>query len=876
MLRTAVVLLALSTPLVYAVQLTTTQDRLAPIESVPLSAVRLHPNSQLDKALSLNAEYMFSLPTDDLLLTYRLNAELPAPGKAFTGSWEDPTCEIRGQFMGHYLSALATLSAYTGNSSIGERGDYLISELQKVQKKLGTGYLSAFPFEHFDRLEALQPTWAPFYVIHKIMAGLLDQYTLRNSTLALSMVVEQADFWNDWVEGIITKKGLPHWVQMLDNEFGGMAEVLFNLYAVTGTASHLSLAQRFTKPSFASGLELGIDALGGIHANTHLAQVNGFAAGHEVTGSMKARQIVATFFHFLTSAHTYSTGGSNVHEFWSAAKLLGSAINLPQDGQETQETCTTYNVLKIARYLFRWTGAASLTDFYERALLNGIIGTQRMPADYHSRSYIEPAGEHAHAEQPGTGRAGSDVTAHEEAAAGLSLEQRPQRQLRFSTDNRVLPDATLQLRQEAHHAHVHSHSHLAVPEHQSQFAPNWRDEAFALFPGRVQNATLQAGGVEKDPHGPGRLIYLLPLGPGQSKDESSHKWGDPRASFWCCYGSGVEQMAKLADSIFFFRPTAGAIPGEVFITQFTSANLSMPSLNLHVAQTATLLGPGRTAVIHISVQPLDDAAAVDATINVRMPGWTQHDNATIEVNGYGSGCHTPTPQSAELSETLDISHGITSSTGLLSTFCSIRRSWTAGDVIEMRLPMRIWAEPVQDTRPEFAGLQAIMMGPFLMAGLTHGGRDINADPADVAASVRDLRPQQQQSDSLVSLQLQHPSNGQPAQQPRSHLALVHGGLQLVHNIPKWDNGLGLAASFVMRPCCSKAHGESDLIPLSTLQAGQVSFEAVTSPGKLLTRLSNGTLGLMDQSSYLEVLRQLSTPGEQLSKGERSLGIAFGV
>lgn len=79
------------------------------------------------------------------------------------------------------------------------------------------------------------------------MAGLLDQYTLRNSTLALTMVVEQADFWHGWVEAIISQKGLPHWVQMLDNEFGGMAEVLFNLYAVTGTASHLRCVDRFCR-----------------------------------------------------------------------------------------------------------------------------------------------------------------------------------------------------------------------------------------------------------------------------------------------------------------------------------------------------------------------------------------------------------------------------------------------------------------------------------------------------------------------------------------------------------------------------------------------------------------------------------------------------
>ena len=40
-----------------------------------------------------------------------------------------------------------------------------MSELGKVQEKLGTGYLSAFPTEFFDRVEALKPVWAPYYTV---------------------------------------------------------------------------------------------------------------------------------------------------------------------------------------------------------------------------------------------------------------------------------------------------------------------------------------------------------------------------------------------------------------------------------------------------------------------------------------------------------------------------------------------------------------------------------------------------------------------------------------------------------------------------------------------------------------------------------------
>ena len=68
------------------------------------------------------------------------------------------------------------------------------------------------------------------------------------------------------------------------------------------------------------------------------------------------------------------------------------------DATETEETCTQYNMLKIARYLFRWTGAPALADYYERAILNGLIGTQRMSPKYRAHAYVADV-----AAQPGPG-----------------------------------------------------------------------------------------------------------------------------------------------------------------------------------------------------------------------------------------------------------------------------------------------------------------------------------------------------------------------------------------------------------------------------------------------------------------------------------------
>eukprot|EP00884_Botryococcus_braunii_P007107 jgi/Botrbrau1/16398/Bobra.0387s0008.1 len=201
------------------------------IQPFSLDEIKLHDGSLYHKAMSLNTEYMLSLEVDDLLLTFRQNAKLPSPGNPYVGSWEDPTCEVRGQFMGHYLSALAMLGNHTGQQEVLSRSVLIVQELKKVQDALGGGYLSAFPFEHFLRLRNLVGVWAPFYVIHKVMAGLLDQYLFLGNPLALQMVQDEAGTscgTSTTVVGGPTEHSTG--TNMLNNEFGGMNEVLINLY----------------------------------------------------------------------------------------------------------------------------------------------------------------------------------------------------------------------------------------------------------------------------------------------------------------------------------------------------------------------------------------------------------------------------------------------------------------------------------------------------------------------------------------------------------------------------------------------------------------------------------------------------------------------
>ena len=88
----------------------------ARIQPVPLEDVELTPGSPFWKSLTLNTEYMLALEPDRLLWTFRNNAKLPTPNQPFAQTWEDPNCEVRGQFIGHYLSACATLARQTGEA----------------------------------------------------------------------------------------------------------------------------------------------------------------------------------------------------------------------------------------------------------------------------------------------------------------------------------------------------------------------------------------------------------------------------------------------------------------------------------------------------------------------------------------------------------------------------------------------------------------------------------------------------------------------------------------------------------------------------------------------------------------------------------------
>jgi DUF1680 family protein len=330
----------------------------------PLPEVRLL-DGPFKTAQQADATYMLSLDPDRLLHVFRLNAGLPTNAQPL-GGWEAPNCELRGHFVGHYLSGCSLMYAATGDERFKQRVDLIVTELGKCQQALGDGYLSAFPESFFDRLESGQKVWAPYYTIHKIMAGLLDAYQYCGNAQALDIDNAMVGYF----KGRIDKLSDDQMQQVMRTEFGGMMEVLANLYGVTGNADALALAKRFDHHAVLDPLADRQDKLAGLHANTQIPKMTGATRVYELTGEDRYHTVPDFFWNTVTISHSFITGGNSFGEHFKTPGIEATALS-----PTTSETCNTYNMLKLTRHLFEWDPQAKYMDYYERALFNHILGS---------------------------------------------------------------------------------------------------------------------------------------------------------------------------------------------------------------------------------------------------------------------------------------------------------------------------------------------------------------------------------------------------------------------------------------------------------------------------------------------------------------------
>jgi hypothetical protein len=357
---------------------------------LPLSAVRL-TGGPLKRAQEMDAQYLLQLEPDRMLAFYRQRAGLAAKAQPY-GGWDGDGRNLTGHIAGHYLSAVSLMWAATGDTRFKERADYIVKELKEVQDKHGDGYLSALAGgrQAFGDLSKgtirsaafdLNGQWSPWYTLHKTFGGLRDAYRYTDNRIALEVEAKFAQ----WAEGVLSPLADAQLQQMLNTEFGGMNEVLADLYADTGDRRWLALSHKFDHRAVLDPLVHGEDRLAGLHGNTQVPKMIGSASRYAYTGDRDDRSAAMFFWDRVVGHHTFATGGHGKDEYFREPDQLGRIV----DGR-TAETCNVYNMLKLTRRLFALEPDVRYAEFHERALFNHILGSMD-PADG-TTCYMVPVG----------------------------------------------------------------------------------------------------------------------------------------------------------------------------------------------------------------------------------------------------------------------------------------------------------------------------------------------------------------------------------------------------------------------------------------------------------------------------------------------------
>ncbi|RKN44951.1 beta-L-arabinofuranosidase domain-containing protein [Streptomyces hoynatensis] len=359
----------------------------------PADRVRLLPGlgrvdytelpNPFQRRLGLVRGYLMSLEPGQLLRSFVHEAgvftpgEPPEPGTGF-GGWEALGSQLRGHFLGHWLSAAARIVAGTGDAELRARAEGIVERLAALQRENGGEWVFSIPEKYLHRLAAGRPVWAPHYTVHKTLMGLLDAHRYLGSDLALETAARAARWFHRWTSGF-TREQLDG---ILDVETGGMLEAWADLYGLTGEADHLELMRRYDRPRLFGPLLAGGDPLTNRHANTTIPEALGAARAFEVTGEERWRRVVEAYWRCaVTDRGYFATGGQSSEEVWTPPHEFAARLGL-----KTQEHCTVYHMMRLADVLLRWSGDPAYADYMELNLYNGVLAQQHprtgMPAYY--------------------------------------------------------------------------------------------------------------------------------------------------------------------------------------------------------------------------------------------------------------------------------------------------------------------------------------------------------------------------------------------------------------------------------------------------------------------------------------------------------------
>lgn len=340
----------------------TAADRAA----IDIRHVRLLP-SLWQAAQQRDHTYLLVLEPARLLSRVADNAGAPREAEPY-GGWERD--DVAGQTLGHYLTAASLMFACTGDALLRDRVAHTVGRLAQYQRAIGNGFVGAVPdwrrhFEQLAQRDGHMTGWVPWYSQHKIMAGLRDAWLHAGIDDAMPVLLGLCA----WAEATIAPLTEAQLQTMLDTEHGGMNELLADVYALTGDARWLTLAQRFTHRVVIDPLAAGRDELDGLHANTQIPKLVGEARLHQLTAEPRRAASARFFWKTVVEQRSYVIGGNSSREHFfprhEAAQRLVSS---------TAETCNTYNMLRLTKLLFEGMRDPALFEFYERAVTNHLLG----------------------------------------------------------------------------------------------------------------------------------------------------------------------------------------------------------------------------------------------------------------------------------------------------------------------------------------------------------------------------------------------------------------------------------------------------------------------------------------------------------------------
>jgi uncharacterized protein len=325
----------------------------------------------------LNRNYLLELDSQCLLQNFYLEAGIIMPGLQVINSpenvklhwgWEAPTCQLRGHFLGHYLSACSYLIALYNDKELLAKVDHIVDELERCQKLNGGKWIGPIPEKYFYRLETNEYIWSPQYTIHKLILGLIHTFEYAKNEKALHLIDNLADWFVEWVN--YEKNNHPE--AILKGEAGGMLEIWARLYEITKNQKYMDLACAYKENSIFDELQEDKDALSNIHTNASIPLAHGACKMYQITKDEKYLDIALKFWKCaVTDRGYYSTGGQNTGEFWIPPKKFSNFLS-----DRNQEFCTVYNMVRLADYLYLFTGKSEFAEYIELCLYNGFLTQQ--------------------------------------------------------------------------------------------------------------------------------------------------------------------------------------------------------------------------------------------------------------------------------------------------------------------------------------------------------------------------------------------------------------------------------------------------------------------------------------------------------------------